>query len=252
MGKSSTHWIMEVVVMQGSTRRRHGVGALVLLAVGASTLLAGCRIAFSPEGIQLDVPFEQQLPIAWDYCGPANVLMWRLYEGYPWTSQETIYATMGIGGQGTSPPVIASAVASWANISQASYEVQSCDGGPFDKRELIAARQITSIDGEAPVIVIVDGGFHAVMVTGGDWHHDSSTGLDVWDFTYIHDPQATSGHRYYSAGHWIDWFTFGYTCEQVFDGAVVGNTGYNLNTYGGNVVAYGYDGPRPGGDPIPK
>lgn len=90
------------------------------------------------------------------------------------------------------------------------------------------------------------------MIDGGDWHHDTSTGLYVWDFAYIHDPQATFPDTNYAAGDWIEWYTFAQTCEQIFDEGAVGNTGYNLTEYGDQVVAYGYDGPRPGGDPIPK
>lgn len=237
--------------MQSFMRRRWRSRALALLSPLA-LILSACGIWSSPSGVLLDVDFRQQLPDSWDYCGPANVLMWRLYNGYSEVSQHQIYNSMGIGGQGTSPEKLAEAAWSWANVLQATFERVSCDGGAFDQREIIAARQITSIDNDTPMIVIVDGGFHAVLAIGGDWHHDSSSGLDVWDVTYVHDPRLTHGEVHYGAGSWIDWYAAGFTCEQVFDEGAVGNTGYNLETYGDNVVVYGYDGPGPGGDPIPK
>lgn len=216
-------------------------------------LTSGCgSLGSSLDGVTLGVPYRQQFQLDWDYCGPANVLMWRLYNGYSDISQQTIYDWMGVGGTGTSPEEIRDALVHWANVSWADFDRVACDGGPYDEREIIAARQITSVDNDEPVIVIVESGFHSVLIDGGDWHYDSSTGLDVWDVTYIHDPAEVAGDHPLTAGEWIDQFASGYTCEQVFDESAVGNTGYNLETYGNQVVAYGYDGPRIGGDPIPK
>lgn len=241
------------VVMQSVRKRRRPIGTLVLLPILASMLLSGCgNVGSNPSGVTLNVPHRQQLPDSWDYCGPANVLMWRRANGYGEVSQHTIYNSMGIGGSGTNPQDLALAVQDWAHVSQASFEVAACDEGPYDEREIISARQITSIDNGVPIIVIVDAGFHAVIAIGGEWHHDSSTGLEVWDEAYFNDPRLTQGNVHYGAGRWIDWFTAGFTCEQVFDQGAVGNAGYNLSEFGDQVVAYGYDGPRPGGDPIAK
>lgn len=228
--------------MPGSRRQLLLSGGAILLAV---IVLSGCNTP--PSGVDLNVPFRNQ--IGWDYCGAANVLMWRLYNGGNEISQSTIYNSMGGAGAGVSPEAIASGVAQYAFVPNAIVDREACDDGPYDKRDVIAARQIASVDEREPAVVIVDAGYHAVLINGGDWHEDSSTGLDVWDYTYVHDPDDRAD-VYKVAGDWVAWFTSGYTCEQVVDEYAVGNAGYYLETYGSSVSVRGYSGTRPGGDPI--
>lgn len=93
------------------------------------------------------------------------------------------------------------------------------------------ARQITSIAGRVPVLAIVNGGLHAGVITGGTWHEDQDTGLDVWDTVSFHDPDSTVGPAtVIAAGRWRD-----YDNQQVISRRAVVSADTNLKLYGPNV-----------------
>jgi hypothetical protein len=113
--------------------------------IAASTLLAGCRLG-SYEDYQLGVPYRQQEQ--YNYCVPASVLMWRLYDGLPAVSQTTIYNWLG--GQACNPTGVPSALSHFTNTFDTYLDVVFSPS-QLDREELVA-RQITAEDGRTPVI----------------------------------------------------------------------------------------------------
>ena len=200
---------------------------------------AGCSIGSKPD-YKLGLPYREQLDFG--YCGPASVLMWRLFHGYPEVSQQTILNFMGGGGCGVSPQAIASAVRAYTATSDAFWDLAGGQGDPELIQAQFISRQITSIDARVPVIPIVESGFHAGVINGGKWHTNTSSNYKTWDFVYFHDPDDIAGgaNIYYSAGSWIDYScATGTPCSQILSTSASGAWQYNLDTYGDEIEVRG-------------
>lgn len=189
----------------------------------------------SNNEVKLGVPYRAQDPNSLD-CGPASVLMWRLYDGLSEISQQQIADWMGGTSCGAHSDAIAAAVNNFTLTHDAFRDLD----GDINYRQFFS-RQITSIDNRVPAIAIIRGGLHAGVVNGGKWH-TNSYGEYQWDYAYFHDP-FTTADDYYTASAWRDTnCPSGSTCEQVVSSSASEAWRYNLDSYGGNVVMGGGGG----------
>jgi Peptidase_C39 like family len=212
---------------------------LSLFVMGSLALAAGgCGLVGGHPDVKLGVPYRGQDPNSFG-CGPASVLMWRLYDGLPEISQQTIGDWMGGTSCGVSQQDIADAVNHFTLTSDAYWDL----AGDVEY-EAFFSRQITSLDTGVPVIAILDGGLHAGVVNGGKWHVNAN-GDYQWDYVYFHDP-ATFANDYYSANLWQNVnCPAGSTCEQIASYGASAAWMSNLSTYGNDVVAGGGGIPPP-------
>ncbi len=221
---------------------RTTLGGVALVVI---TLLAtACGEVGSDPDVKLGVPYRAQDPSSFD-CGPASILMWRLYDGLSEISQSTIASYLG----GTSCGVTPNAIADGVNHFTATYDAFVDLAGDVEYEQFFS-RQITSIDSGVPVIAIINGGLHAGVVNGGLWHENANNEYQ-WDYVYFHDP-LTVANDYYTGDFWKDSnCPTGSACEQVASSSAVGAWSYNYSTYGGDVVLGGGGGGGHGG-PLPK
>ena len=206
--------------------------------------LTACHL---PEtGTRLGVPFRQQQSEL--TCGPACVLMWALYDGVPSVTENAIASSMPGGScNGSTPGAIAQAVNRWTYTTDA---VDDLAGNVSPEEDQFLSRQITSMDNGVPVIALVNGGLHAVVLDGGKWHTDTTTNLRVWDFSYVNDPEQTFGDIREDAPTWVQ-SVCSEACDQIISFSAAGAWQQNLNTYGPTVVLGGGSGGANGG-PKPK
>lgn len=178
-------------------------------------------------------------------CGPASVLMWRLYDGLPGISQATIGQWMGTSSSCGSSEESISAAVSHFTLTYDTY----VDRDGLIYSEDFFARQITSIDNSAPVIAIINS-FHAGVVNGGKWR-TRPNGRYEWEYVYVHDP-LTTANDYYVAGDWLYTNCPGGsdTCVQIISsGATVGWQG-NYTNYGNRIRILGFVCPEFGLLPV--
>ena len=110
---------------------------LLLCLVILGFCLAGCGLSLY-ERYELRVPFRYQERN--DYCAPASVLMWRLYDGLSPVSQTTIYNW--VGRRACLATEVPSAVNHFTNTSDAYLDIVF---NPSDRNvEDLIARQITA------------------------------------------------------------------------------------------------------------
>lgn len=171
---------------------------LPLLLAGA---LAGCGgwLHNYPAG-RLGVPYYAQEQD--NYCVPASIKMWRGYDGLnPTYSQDEIW--MAIGGAPCSGSDAEAGVRQFTATGYDAY--QDIESTTFHQDFM--ARQITSIDKEIPVMVVVhDARDHVGILNGGKYTSDSSTGRYRWEYVFFHDPDPYFGgsNRQYTSDDWID------------------------------------------------
>jgi hypothetical protein len=210
---------------------RYGFSVSVLIVF--STLLSGCRLG-SYEDYRLGVPYRQQEQD--DYCVPASVLMWRLYDGLPAVSQTTIYNWLG--GQACNPTDVPSAVSYFTNTFDTYLDIVFSPS-QLDREELVA-RQITAEDRQTPVIAIVGSARdHVGVINGGRYTKQGS--YYEWEFLYFHDPKPGGQNSYYSARQWMDFFCrtgYGY-CGQILSASAASGWQNYYSSYGDSVLLYG-------------
>lgn len=202
-----------------------------LLWLESLAVLTGCNIYNNP-GFRLNVPYRAQS--ADQFCAPASILMWRLYDGLPEISQLTIANYVGCN-LGTPEPQIADGVNHFTNTHDAYWDVGGGIGDPELVRAAFFARQITSMDRETPVIAILDN-LHAVVVTGGRWHQDQNATFRTWDTVYYHDPAPVFGgpHLPATGGEWVT-----RVLTQVLSAYATRAADSNLWTYGDTIEVRG-------------
>lgn len=217
------------------------------LAVACLSVAALACGETTNDDIDLNVPYVSQDNNF--YCGPASVLMWRLFDRLPSVSQTEIANYMGTTDScGTFSYRIADGVSHFT----ASGADAIWDADDYDNRDYFVARQITSIDTSIPVLVVA-GSFHAGVIDGGHHHEVSGTGgMHQWDYVYFHDPQI-GPDRYYEAAAWLDELctTAGGACEQIISSSATGGWYSNYSEHSDDVIVGGGSG-KPGGDPLPK
>lgn len=215
----------------------------MLLLVSALPL-GGCNIGAS-EYYEVGVPYREQERS--DYCVPASVLMWRLYDRLSDIPQSTIYNWLG--GRACNPTDVPRAVNHFTNTFDAYLDVVFAPSD-LDREEMIA-RQITSLDRLSPVIAIVGSRRdHVGVMNGGKYSRQGS--YYQWDFVYFHDPAPGGRNTYYTAQNWIQRFCDSYYsyCGQILSVNAAKNWDSYYASYGGSILIYGGDGYscRPGID----
>lgn len=214
-----------------STGVREALGILAL--VGALSLVS-CGIPVG-SSFKLGVPFRQQEEF--NYCVPASILMWRLYDGLPEITQSEIWNWLG--GPPCTPDEVPAGVAHFTRAYDAYLDLEYI---PTElERNYLIARQIMSV-GESRVPVIAVVGVlqnHVGVIDGGKYHQSGS--VNVWDFVYFHDPEYFFGDDYYSASEWIDFFCsdFSSYCAQILSSSASAGWFSNYATYGDSVEPYG-------------
>jgi len=230
-------------------RRRRAPLLIVLtgqLLLGIS-LIGGCRFQFGGGGtygnLDLGVPYFSQPDIL--LCGPTSVLMWRRYDGLLYISPQNLGDMMGCAWRsvGCSVEQIVQGTRSYTSRGYDAYRDDY--GGVGNPDTLIAkyfARQITSVNNGAPVIGLIDGATHAVVVTAGNYTK-ASNGLKQWDYVYVQDPLLGYGYRRYVAGTWMDTNIF-----QVISYAATTGWEDNYSSYGDETQVRGWRQWPPAGE----
>lgn len=192
--------------------------------------LCGC---IPPGDTKLSIPYRAQEQ--YNYCVPASVLMWRLYDGLPAVSQTSIFNWMGGAGCVNQN----STTAAVKHFTRA-YDAYWDKGRSSDYKGMVA-RQVTAFDRQTPSLAVVYGN-HVVVVTGGKYHTEGS--LRIWDYVRVHDPNPYYGsHVRWSAGDWLNLFCgAGQTyCDQIVSQISVDGWYQNVELYADGVRVYGWD-----------
>ncbi|MCL4838611.1 MAG: hypothetical protein KJ058_11680 [Thermoanaerobaculia bacterium] len=175
-----------------------------------ASIAAKCTITVAPGeqtgNLNLNIPYRSQ-PEGSMLCGPACVLMWRLYDKLPERSIYEISSGMGCGSyNGCSPAGIANGVNGYTRTYDA-HDEGYWDGPGSDLADLQAwlhSRQLHSLARGFPVITTILGGLHAVVPNRGNFS-TAPDGTRRWDYVFVHDPYLSEGpDRYYVAGQWMD------------------------------------------------
>jgi hypothetical protein len=206
--------------------------------------LKSCTISFgNPQGtggssFKLGVPFLAQQ--GQFNCGPASIQMWAWFNGNRSVTQTQIANYVGCSPtSGTSTEAIVRGTQYFATSdAYADYP-----GGVNFGRDQFDAQQITSANNRVPLIAIVNGGLHAGVVDGGQWHQAGST--NVWDFVFFHDPLVGADQQYV-AGDW-DALVIGHIISR----SAASGSSANFSTYGPNTVRRGAGAGIGGHGPLP-
>lgn len=105
--------------------------------IGLLIWTGGCTIPNNQE-FKLGVPHVQQEEF--NYCVPASILMWRLYDGLPAVSQEEIFDF--IGGPPCTPDAVPAGVNHYTNVFDARLDLEDSTFLIDNIRDIVA-RQIT-------------------------------------------------------------------------------------------------------------
>lgn len=205
-------------------RRSAAAGLLSLF------LFSGC---ISPGDTRLPVPYRFQEEF--NYCVPACVLMWRLYDGLPAVSQTSIFNWMG--GTGCTNQInTARAVNHFTNTRDAYW-----DSGDSSNYEEMVSRQVTAFDRGVPSIAVINYD-HAVVLTGGKYHQENR--YFIWDYVLVHDPNPHNGaHFRFTAGDWLREFCGSGQayCDQIVSSQAVQGWYSNMVSNMDSIRVYGWD-----------
>lgn len=184
------------------------VTLVALFLASLPVVATSCRITSGCGGncgnLDLHVPFVFDEDFF--LCVPSSILMWRLYDGLPTTSKIGIANSVGCNWQyvGCTTQEAVSGVRLFTVTGRDAYLDDY--GGIGDPDTLLAeyaSREITSMVNGVPVLGIVNGASHAVVITSGNYT-TRSDGLKQWDWVYVNDPSDSPGYTKYSAGAWLN------------------------------------------------
>lgn len=199
-------------------------------------LAAGCGIP-EDQGFTRGIPFRQQ--IRSNYCVPASILMWRLYDGLPEISQHVIFEEMG--GTPCTVDQVPAGVSQFTRTFDTFADIEFAPTEGDVKR--IVARQITAVgESRFPAIAVVGlAKDHVGVLDGGKYRFDESSNLNVWETVYFHDPGESFGDREFGASQWLDFFCREgqFHCAQVVSSSSILGWDTNLNLYGSSITFYG-------------
>jgi len=175
--------------------------------VSLPLLASSCRLNVGCGGdcgnLNLQVPFISNPEFL--LCVPTSIQMWRRYDGLPFGSVNGMATTMGCSPYiGCSPQQATFGVRYFTATGNDAYLDDW--GGVGDPDQLLAeyaSREITSLVNGVPVLAIIDGALHAVVITAGNYS-TRTDGLKQWDWVYVQDPNYTVSYKRYSAGAWLD------------------------------------------------
>lgn len=209
---------------------RAGFGLALLILLWPIGAIGGCKITIGGGGsygnLNLTVPFYSQGSFL--LCGPTSVLMWRRFDNLSYIEPSSLGTMMGCPWQTSGCSL--NQLTSGTNFYTASGSNAYLDdyGGVGDPDVLLAnyaARQITSLVNGVPVIGLINGALHAVVVRAGNYT-TASDGLKRWDYVYVHDP-FSGANQYYTGGNWLNTNIF-----QVISSSASFGWQSNLETYG--------------------
>ena len=207
-----------------------------LLCMTAIIVSKSCSISFgSPpppgvvSGFSLGVPWYQQQGT--QYCGAASIQMWAGYDKRYYT-QSSIATAIGLDpASGVSREAILGGVHQFT--SSGAGAILDYPGGVGDPRAIFDSGEITSMNSRVPVLPIVNGGLHAGVIDGGEWHMNDDGSLYVWDTVYFHDP-LSAPDRSILAGDWDN-----YAVSHVISQSAAAQASSNYSQYGYQVVRRG-------------
>ena len=207
-----------------------------LLCMAAVVSMKTCTITFGnppPPGVvtnfSLGVPwYQQQGP---QYCGAASVQMWAGFDRLFFT-QSGIATTMGLDpAHGVDRGAIQLGVNRFTSSGSTAQLAYACCTGDF--RAIFDSGEITSMNSRVPVLSIVNGGLHAGVVDGGEWHLNDDGTLYVWDTVFFHDPEIRPDITFLAS----DWDN--YTESHIITPSALAAAQSNYSQYGGVVVERG-------------
>jgi hypothetical protein len=200
--------------------------ALAGVLIAGALLAVSCNIGFGgPALFTLPVPWLLQQNNY--YCAPASIQMWALFDGNS-VLQVTIANYVGtVSPDGTLSVNVAPGVDHFT-LTRDAQLVDAFFGGAN-----YYSRQITSLNNMQPFIGVFDM-HHVVVVNGGAWHTDDSTGLYVWDTVLYQDPAASRPSLTLDAGTWME-----LNSAMVIGASASGGATAFLDEYGPNVVVRG-------------
>jgi hypothetical protein len=168
------------------------------------------------------------------FCGPASILMWALYDGISGHTQTEIASSIGTTQGGSSPQQITVGVQRFTRSGHdASLDYA---GGTTQQVGLYFSQEVTSANSLVPFVALIGGATHAGVVTGGTWHVDDSTSLNVWDSVTFQDPILGPGQPYI-AGQWTN-----ADIGHIISFSASADASYNYDQYGGSVAVRGSAG----------
>lgn len=202
---------------------------LVLLAAMLSMAMT-CTIGFGspqPAPFGLNMPWLRQEQ--YYYCVPASIQMWGLFDNSQFRVSQTTIAgyVHAVPPDGTPalniPPGVDFYTATKdANLVSAFYTSPA----------QFASMQITSINFQRPLMAIFNQQ-HVVVVSGGSWHHDDTSGFNVWDTVIYQDPAGAADSEL-DASTWQDAVT-----DMVIGTSASASAQANFKQYGNTVVVRG-------------
>jgi hypothetical protein len=214
------------------------VGRCLMGLCTVGLLFGGCI----PEEEDMRLPIPYRAQERYNYCVPACVQMWRLYDGLTSVSQTSIFNWMG-GAGCTNQINTEAAINHFTNTKDVYW-----DNGTSTSYKEMVARQITAFDRQYPTMAVVDGD-HTVLITGGKYHVEGN--YKIWDYTLVHDPNPYYGaHTQWTAGQWLRLFCGSgqVYCDQFVSSAGVQGWYWNMQAHEDGIRAYGWDqdlgGPR--------
>lgn len=170
-----------------------------------------------------------------EYCGPASILMWALYDGVTGLTQTEIGNYIGTSlSNGSTREQIVAGVNYYTRSGRDA--VLAFPGGTTDEIGVYYSQEVTSINSGVPLIAFITGSRHAGVARGGSWHYDDNSALYVWDSVIFQDP-ITGPDQVYIAGQWTS-----ENVAHVVSSSASAQAGYNYNYYGGSVGLRGSSG----------
>ena len=216
------------------------MGKLLFALISATVITKSCSVGFG-GGNSNGTSGSPALAVPWvgqensEYCGPASILMWALYDGVSGLTQTAIGTHIGTSvSSGSSPSQIVAGVDYFTRSGRDAGLAYR--GGTTDEQGVYYSQEVTSINSGTPFVAFIFGATHAGVASGGSWHYDDSSGLYVWDSVTLQDPIAGPGITYI-AGQWTD-----EDVGHVMSASASAQASYNYDTYGGSVGMRGSSG----------
>jgi Peptidase_C39 like family len=170
-----------------------------------------------------------------EYCGPASILMWALYDGVGGLTQTSIGNHIGTSlATGSSPSQIVAGVNYYTRSGRDA--VLDYPAGTTDEVGVYYSQEVTSINDGVPFLTLIGGATHAGIARGGSWNYDDNSGLYVWDSVIFQDP-ITGPDQVYFAGQWTS-----ESAGHIISNSASTEASYNYDTYGGSVGLRGTTG----------
>jgi Peptidase_C39 like family len=215
------------------------MGKVLFALLSATLVMKSCSVGFG--GGSNTTSGSPALAVPWvgqensEYCGPASILMWALYDGVTGLTQTQIGNHIGTSlATGSSQSQIAAGVDYYTRSGRDAG--LSYPAGTTDEIGLYYSQEVTSINSGVPFIAFIIGARHAGVARGGSWNYDDSSGLYVWDSVIFQDPISGSDQVYF-AGQWTS-----EDVTHIISNSASQQAAYNYDTYGGRIGLRGSTG----------